>query len=515
MDEAIPTRGKPLHPALLMLAYLVGAAAAVLPLAFARVPPLVDYPNHLARQWILLHGTEIPALAANYHADWRILPDLAMDGVVVALAQAMLLEWAGRCFIALTLLALLAGTAALHRALFGRVGLWPLAALLVLYNTMLFWGFLSCLFSLGLALLAFAGWHAARGWSLAARVAVFTPVATLLMLGHLFAFGLYGLLVAGQLLRARMDWRVLPVGVQFLPGVALWIASLDVALTTHTAYGDSADKLVGLLAPFTFRNGPAPLDLVTWLFAVLVLVRGLSRGGLVLAPAMRRPLAVVAVAAVAMPTWIGGGWGADMRLPTVLPLLLIAATEPRRLPTGPVLIAAVLFGLRIWTVGQGFADADRWFGEFRAAAAVLPPGARLMVVEPEPSDPPPPLPHLPPLLDAGSLRIFDHLPALAVIDRAAMFPYLFTMWNPLRTDPRVADITQVHGQPATPAYLAMPPEQAERRVSEIGERPYWRHWPAAFDYLFWLSLHPDSEHIPPTLTEVARGSLFRLYRIQH
>src|SRR5487761_1576204 len=65
------------------------AAAMLSPLAWTSVPALVDYPNHLARMWILVHCARIPALARNYVVHWRVLPDMAMDFVVPALARMM------------------------------------------------------------------------------------------------------------------------------------------------------------------------------------------------------------------------------------------------------------------------------------------------------------------------------------------------------------------------------------------------------------------------------------------
>src|ERR1700757_554005 len=105
--------------------YLTLVAFTLSPLLWVRVPPLVDLPSHLARMWILVHGAEIPPLASNYAVHWRMLPDMAMDLIVPVLSMLMPVEEAGRVFIALTMLALIGGTAALHRAIHGRIGLWP------------------------------------------------------------------------------------------------------------------------------------------------------------------------------------------------------------------------------------------------------------------------------------------------------------------------------------------------------------------------------------------------------
>jgi hypothetical protein len=55
--------GATLHAAL----YIALGAITLSPLLWVRVPPLGDYPSHLARMWILVHGAEIPELAAPRH----------------------------------------------------------------------------------------------------------------------------------------------------------------------------------------------------------------------------------------------------------------------------------------------------------------------------------------------------------------------------------------------------------------------------------------------------------------
>src|ERR1700688_1131030 len=125
--------------------YVVLGAATLSPLLWASVPPLVDYPNHLTRMWILVHRTESPELARNYVVHWRVLPDLAMDFVIPALSMAMPVELAGRVFIAVTMLGLIGGTVTLHRVLQGRFSVWPACSVLFVYNAALFWGFIGCL----------------------------------------------------------------------------------------------------------------------------------------------------------------------------------------------------------------------------------------------------------------------------------------------------------------------------------------------------------------------------------
>jgi hypothetical protein len=516
----------------LVAIYVALSALATSPLLWASVPPLVDYPNHLARMWVLTHGDGIAELAANYTIHWRVLPYMAMDVVVVALSWLMPVELAGRVFVAMTMLSLVGGTIALHRALHGRVGLWPLASLLFVYNAVLFWGFLSCLFTLGLSLFAFAGWIATRSWPMLPRIAAFSVVACVLLLSHLFAFGVYGLLVAsyelGQLLPgrrltvSRLAWAALP-GLQFVPAVLLWRASLAQAGPTYTAYGDVGAKLIALLAPFNFGHLPQPFDLVMWLCGVAFVVAVVARRRLHVVAGMRVPLVVLFAAAILMPTWASGSLKADMRLPVVLPFVLIASThlEIVRRQTRRLLAlgAALLFGVRIASVSQSFADYDRWYWEFRKATSVIAPGARLLVVEALFSPEALKLPGVPQSIGGIQEILFLHMPALAVIERSAFFPYLFSGWTTVDVTPRNRPFSQLVGVPMTPAALidSMDPQKLatmDKPINPIDERPFWRTWQADFDYVFWMSFESTPRPDLPNLEEVARGSYFSIYRIR-
>ncbi|MGH7088617.1 MAG: hypothetical protein ACREFQ_06925, partial [Stellaceae bacterium] len=130
----------------------------VLPILWFRLPAMADYPNHLARIHALLSLKHDPLLARYYAADWRILPNLAFDGIMLALARAFGLFAAGKIFLVGTVLLLPAGTVALHRALHRRWSVWPLAAALFAYDQNLAYGLLNYLFGTGLALVAAALW---------------------------------------------------------------------------------------------------------------------------------------------------------------------------------------------------------------------------------------------------------------------------------------------------------------------------------------------------------------------
>src|ERR1700683_3485584 len=59
--------------------YLVVLGLLAVPIMSVLVPPLADYPNHLARMHILAAYAGSSALQANYVAAWELSPYLAID----------------------------------------------------------------------------------------------------------------------------------------------------------------------------------------------------------------------------------------------------------------------------------------------------------------------------------------------------------------------------------------------------------------------------------------------------
>jgi len=515
-----------------VVAYLILGALTLSPLLWVTTPALVDYPNHLARMWILVHGRDIPELASNYAAHWRILPDLAMDLIVPALAQVMSVEAAGRVFVALTMASLAGGTAALHRALHGRVGLWPIVAWLFVYNLALAWGFLNCVFGIGAALFAFAGWIVTRQWRAAPRLALFAIIASVLFILHLFAFGLYGLAVASyeignRLTDRRYSWSsffsLCAAGTQFIPALAFWVASLAESGPSVTRYGSLDGKLYAAFAPFAFNTTPQLFDRMLILLCVSFWLVGRMSRAITLAPAMRVPLAVMLGAAIAMPHVLNGSAGADARLPVALLFIVIASMrideKHFRLLGLFAALALVFLGLRVWAVSTSWQDYDAHFTEFRAADRVIAPGARLLIVDAPLPESEQVIAGVPHALAARASMNFAHMPGLAVIDRSVFMPYLFSGWTSISPTARNAGLFKTSAPPLSPEDLATAakmdePDSPYAQPDLRGELPYWRDWAKHFDYLLWVDfganlLLPQEKNLTP----VATGSFFKIYRI--
>jgi hypothetical protein len=399
-------------------AFALLLAAVCTPLFSTVLPPLADYPNHLARiQLIAGGGSEF------YAVRWAALPDLAADLVVSALAWAMPLELAAKLFLVLNFALIAGGTLWLNRVASGSWRWWPLLAFALLYNRSFLWGFINYLFGLGVALCGLALWLSLDEWRWL-RVPVSAAVALACFFCHLAAFGIYALAIAGvelppvlELLRARRHGmaatRIALLGVQFVAPAIVFLG-----FTPHAAGGPVSfafwrkfDLLFSV-----FDNYSRSFDIVCFILFV-ALIGGLAwRRHLTIAPRLGLAAAIVAAAYVLLPNQALSGSSADHRIPLALFLLLVAASWPvilrKRAAIAIAVTAAALFAARMTVIEAVWLKSDAVYAADIAAIDGLPHGTKLAVAFPVRE------------IAAGGIPQL-HVAALAAARRGAFVPTVF------------------------------------------------------------------------------------------
>jgi hypothetical protein len=401
-------------------------AIAALPILIVAVPPLVDYPNHLARMHIIAAEGASPFLRDFYAIAWRPLPDLAMDALVPLMARAMPLAWAGKAFLLLTFALIAGGTLALHRALFRRWSAWPCLAFLLLYNRPLLWGFTNFLFGVGLALVATAVWIGLRDQRPVLRHALAAFFALAIYFSHLFAFGAYALLILGY--EAALLRRSAPLagaaGLRALAGAAAQFVLPALIFLATVQSGDTGAIVYSRFFRkfdifFNVVDNYVPwFDIASFAILALLFFWGAARGAIKLHPLMRWPLLILLAAQILMPNRLFGAAGVDHRMPLMLGLVLIASSDGFALPrrrTGTIAAGlALLFLARMAVLTSVWIENDRVLEPLAAALMDLPRGSKLAVAYP------PSALHVsrrdPPVV---------HVAALAVIGADAFVPTLF------------------------------------------------------------------------------------------
>jgi hypothetical protein len=390
------------------------------PLFSTVLPPLFDYPNHLARMHLLSEGGN-----QFYAVHWEPLPNLAQDLIVPPLARLMPLDIASKLFLVAIFGVITGGTILLNRVATGAWRQWPLLAFLLLYNRMFLWGFLNYLFGIGVALAGTALWLALERERWWVRTLASSIVALACYLSHVAAFGFYALVIIGielppawSELRARR-WPAFGrgtaiAGAQFaIPAVlffAYWHPAAAGAIS-YAAFWRKADLLFSV-----FDNYDRAFDIVCFaLFLGLIGWLAATRR-LRLAPRLAGAAVLVFAAYLLLPSQIYSGSGADHRLPVAMFLLLIGASAvefPNRRRAAAIGVGvAVLLVARMAVIEHVWLRADRTYSADLTGIDRLPRGVKLAVAHPASAVNFAPIPEV-------------HLAVLAVARREAFVPTLF------------------------------------------------------------------------------------------
>ncbi len=404
------------HGRAVALGFLLLSLIALLPIASVGLPPILDYPNHLARMHILAALPGSADLARYYRAVWTPIPDLAFDAVVPMLAAVMPVETAMRLALAAMLLALAGGAVVLHRVAFGRWSVWPLFAFLLLYNRILLWGFLNYLAGVALMLWALAAWIATERRPPWMRVLVGAVPATAIYLAHLAAFGAYALAViaiapaapVGRLKQAAITLATL------IPGAILFLLAPTSGTESHIDYGNPFRKLD--LPVSIFDNYDRMFDGATFAVVLIAVIVGLIRRNIVLHAKLRWALATLLAAFIVLPSRLLSASGIDHRLPVAIALLFVAASDwgavsPKWLTRTTAALIALLI-VRMGIVETVWLSADREYESLRPALAHIARGATVAVAAPASG------------VQAGGVPLL-HFPTLAALDRDAFVDTVF------------------------------------------------------------------------------------------
>jgi hypothetical protein len=167
------------------------AAASLLPTLLTPIPAMVDYPNHLARMYLLAQNGD-PGANPYYEVRWALYPNLGMDLLVPRLAQWVGVESATRLFLLCGQVLTIGGALALERVVKGRVQIGGFVALLFVYCLPFSWGFLNFEFGLGVSLWGIAFYLMVIERSFLTRLVVNTFFVSALFTVHFFSLGIYG-----------------------------------------------------------------------------------------------------------------------------------------------------------------------------------------------------------------------------------------------------------------------------------------------------------------------------------
>jgi len=165
------------------------ASSLALPFLLVHEPPLLDYPNHLARTFILNHLHDSTFHFSEYYrGDWKPYPYILWDMLLVALQQVLPVETAGTLLLMLTTVLLpVAVSWFLWQANPTEIKLSLLACALS-YDVLFLWGFTAYHLSVGFCFLMVGTWLWYRRKPSVARAALFVMISFATYFAHLLGF---------------------------------------------------------------------------------------------------------------------------------------------------------------------------------------------------------------------------------------------------------------------------------------------------------------------------------------
>jgi hypothetical protein len=494
---------------ILLSAVLVG------PLLIADVPPILDYPNHLARFVLLAAGPEDPVLGPIFAPCWAIIPNLAGDVLGPILLHLLPVHVAGRCLLGGALLLNLTGAIALHRCFFGRRSFWPLASGLVAYNSTFLLGFLNWQISCGLAMLFAAAWLTWRDRLPVATVVGASAASVVLFFCHamglLFFLVLIGSAEAHAMRRDRAAFVRTGLLLPALVGPAL-LSHLTALRDAHASsdWMDMPAKLVQMVSPFI--NYYFPLDAISAAFVYGGVALGVAAGWFALTPRAVLAAVTLVILYIAAPFNLMGASFVDTRIVIMFGFLLFAITDPvcpRRWPRRAVAAGlTTLFAVRMTVLADVWVEHRRDLADLRAVIAAVPPGALVYMTDV-------PREEAPTYWDKGPrsrilsnlLRTDYHLPALLLIERGAFWSGLFVNpgQQPLRLRPAYEGLArEAHDIPPHADLVA----GSEHGLAALRD----------FDFVLILEAGADphlSDFLPQCLALVSRTDFAALFLVQH
>ena len=522
-----------------------GAALLLAPLSVVDIPPLLDYPNHLAKLWLLAFGAADPVIAKVYSTHWSIIGNLGVELAMPPLLAFIPLYWAGKIFLALALLLPWLGAVALNRASLPGRSAWPLTGCLVAYNSLFLLGFMNFLIGLGLGMLGAAGWIAWRDRRPALVIGLAVPGAAALFFVHLFGLALFGLLIgAHEAVRlagwngaestvaapvtyaAPLRWpgavaivrRAAPLAAVFAVPAALYLTSGIADAGGPSQHLSLRIKLGELAGPFlNYFQTPDRLVALAVVGCVAVCI-ALRRAS------VSPPVAIVAVALLLLWPFVPHVYKTvgyiSARLPIMLGFLLFAGFAPRlprRVGLALGSLAALVFVARMAVVTQVWRGHQADLAQLRQTIAPIEPGKWVLAVDV-------PMAEVIPLwldghrswMTAGYQKTYYHLAALVLPERRAFWPRLFAGVGkqPVAVNPAYDALTAQEGELPDFRELANPAPSAVT----LREAPYLPGWDKKFDYVLVLAAAAAGPgldgFLPERLKLVVRTPFAALFRVK-
>jgi hypothetical protein len=352
----------------------------VLPFWAFRYPVLTDFPQHLAR-WFVLYRIHDPVFrfSSYYTADWGPHPYVLVDILGVWFQHILSIDITGRCVASICVLSVpLATLFFLRKAAPGNDSL-ALLGFLIALNPPLLMGFLENELSLGLCVFVVGLWVSYCEFP-KLRIGLMIVVGILLVyLTHLIGFALLGLVTGFYCLTLKRPLRrLVELGFFSLPALALFTFNMRRLLGGGDVYYMAAwDKLRNLVYPFRIYSRSVDLIILAGLAASLFLLYR-NRKEIQWQKAWIIVCILLLIVYLAAPGEYGLAGYIDVRIMPLVWVLALALVRIRTMPRTLTALIALIVLFRCGTVAMLFASKQHSLEERTLAFQAIPSGTRVL-----------------------------------------------------------------------------------------------------------------------------------------
>jgi hypothetical protein len=503
----------------------------LVPIFLTPVPPLTDYPNHLARCYLLAFGNSDPVLRQMFSAHWQIIPNVAVDLILPRLMHVFDPLTAGRIMLVFCILVPASGAIALSRAYFRRRSLWQIATGFAAYNVLFLMGFMNFELAIGMAMWGAAAWIRYRKDRPILTVIVAFFFAPLIFFFHLFGLCFYALLIGSYEFflvfdRRISNWSDIRFAAQraalFAVAMAVPIFLYSASPLQKVASAPSwlslpkklyfaFDSMIGYSILFDLLLAAALLAFLV--FCVMNDRASISKAALITGTALFCIYLIT-------PIDFKGVHFVDTRLPVMLGFIIFAGFIPRGLNARERYVALAFFSFlfiaRVAIITDVWRGSQRDLADVRSAIESITPGSRVLTADVVKDDNPAWYDSMP-----ASRRIPDvaatywHLAGFVLLDRHAFWPNIFAdkSQQPIAVNEPYREIEAVRSPPVNYTDL----DSHTLSQQELERFPFLNDWKDKFDYVLVLNADgaPDLDHfLPNQLQLVDRQGIAALFRVR-
>ena len=364
-------------------------AAAMLPLAYPQIPPLVDMLGHMGRYRVELGNS--PWLDQYYSFHWALIGNLGVDLLVMGLAPLIGLEPAVKLIIIAIPALTVAGFLWVAREVHHRIPPTAYLAIPFAYGQPFMFGFVNFALAMAFAFLAFGLWlRLSRLGQIKLRQWLFVPLSLLIYFTHAYGWGVLGLLcfsAEAVRLHDRGDgW----FRAGFHAALNASVMALPILVTLawrEGAGGETSDwfnwNAKWLWLKGTLRDRWMWFDMAALVFVGLIFLEAFRNRRIGYSRNLFFSGIVLALGYVLLPRIVFGSAYADMRLvPYIFAVLLLSirfkGPTPHRLGTVLAVIAILFCAVRLGSNTYSLAIASNNYDAKLKALDYIPTGSRVL-----------------------------------------------------------------------------------------------------------------------------------------